>query len=215
MFTGIVEEVGTINSLKVIGADQSELTVDCSVIQSDMKRGDSVAVEGVCLTVIRFDAAHVVFEISSETVKKTLFSQKRSGQRVNLERALMLTDRLGGHMVQGHVDGCARVLNIKRLGNFYELEFDLPRDIDRYFVDKGSVCINGISLTIASLGNDRFSVAIIPHTYQQTTLSDLNVSDTVHIETDVLARYVERLLPFAKKTEESKISPEFLREHGF
>ncbi len=127
----------------------------------------------------------------------------------------MLTSRLGGHIVQGHIDSCATLLNIKQLGNFYELEFALPRDIDRYLVDKGSVCINGISLTVASLSKDRFSVAIIPHTYQQTTLSDLKVSDGIHIETDVLARYVERLLPFAKKAEESKISPKFLREHGF
>ncbi len=215
MFTGIVEEVGTIKLLNTIGTDQSGLTVNCSMIQSDMRIGDSVAVDGVCLTTIRYNDTQVVFEISGETVKKTLFAQKKSGNRVNLERALLLTDRLGGHIVQGHVDSMATLLDINQLNSFYELEFSLPEDVKQYFVNKGSVCINGISLTIASLSADRFRVAIIPHTYRETTLSDLKTSDQVHIETDVIARYIERLLSRHQEPPKSDISIDFLKEHGF
>jgi len=217
MFTGIIEEIGAIKSLSRIGANQLELCVSCQLIQDDLKIGDSVAIDGVCLTVVRFDKVESVFELSSETLDHTLFSSKRSGDRINLERALRLGDRLGGHIVQGHVDAFAGLLAIHKSGDFYEIDFSLNSAVKKYVVNKGSIAINGISLTIASLEEDRFSVAIIPHTFQQTSLANLNISDEVHIETDMIGRYVERLMPYQDqvKPEESKITAGFLREHGF
>ncbi len=217
MFTGIIEEIGTVKSLSTIGADQLELCIGCKLIQGDLKIGDSVAIDGVCLTVVRFNETEGVFELSSETFKNTLFSNKNTGDRVNLERALRLGDRLGGHIVQGHVDSCARLLAIHKAGEFYEIDFSLDQEVKRYVVHKGSIAVNGISLTIASLEEDRFRVAIIPHTFHETSLSNLVVSDEVHIETDMIGRYIERLLPYQNqdKTEVSRITPEFLSEHGF
>ncbi len=217
MFTGIIEEVGIVKSLSIIGTNQLELSVGCQLIQGDLKLGDSVAINGVCLTVTRFSKNQVWFDLSSETLSKTTFSEKHSGNKVNLERALKLGDRLGGHIVQGHVDSCSRVLNIKEMGSFYELDFSLPIDIQKYVIPKGSITINGISLTIALLEKEMFRVAIIPHTFQQTTLSDLKIGDDVHIETDVIAKYIERLLPFQdmNQNRQGNISVDFLKKHGF
>lgn len=217
MFTGIIEEIGTIKSLSTIGANQLELCVSCRQIQGDLKIGDSVAIDGVCLTVVRFNDAETVFELSSETYKNTIFPRRQTGDRVNLERALRLGDRLGGHIVQGHVDACARLLAIHKAGDFYEIDFSLDLTIRKYVVHKGSIAINGISLTISSLEEERFRVAIIPHTFHETSLSNLAVSDEVHIETDMIGRYIERLLPYQNQEDltESRITPDFLSEHGF
>ncbi|MBU2648418.1 riboflavin synthase [bacterium] len=217
MFTGIVEEIGVVKSLSSIGVSQLELCIGCRLIQDDLKIGDSVAIDGVCLTVVRFSKTEAIFELSAETLGQTLFSKKRTGDRVNLERALRLGDRLGGHIVQGHVDSCARLLAIQRAGDFFEIDFSLDPAIKRYVVHKGSISINGISLTIASLKEDQFQVAIIPHTFHQTSLSGLDVADEVHIETDMIGRYIERLLLYhnQESKEPSKITPAFLRDHGF
>jgi len=217
MFTGIIEEIGIIKSLSPIGANQLELNISCRLIQGDLKIGDSVAIDGVCLTVVRFDVSGSVFELSEETLQSTLFSKKRTGNRVNLERALRLGDRLGGHIVQGHVDSYSKTLSIQKAGEFYEINFSIEQAIKRYIVHKGSICINGISLTVASLEEDRFRVAVIPHTFLKTSLSDLHVSDEVHIETDMIGRYIEQLLPFQNqhKSEPSKVTLGFLQEHGF
>lgn len=218
MFTGIIEEIGTIRNLVPMGTNQSRLSIECHKVQDDLKIGDSVAVDGICLTVVRYDSEEIVLELSTETLQKSLFGEKAQGTKVNLERALRLGDRLGGHMVQGHVDSLSTVLNVHKMGDFYKIAFTIDSKVAQYFVNKGSVTINGISLTIASLKGDRFTVAVIPHTYLETTLSELKVSDRVHIETDVVARYIERLLPFAKKEEEkeeSSITYDFLKKHGF
>jgi len=215
MFTGIIEEVGVIQGLSALGAQQLELTIGCRMVQDDLKRGDSVSVDGVCLTVVAFDAQKVVFQLSAETLKNSLFSARPVGFRVNLERALRLTDRLGGHLVQGHVDARARVLKIQGRGDFFELDFSLPPSIRPYLIHKGSVAINGISLTIAALTDSMFRIAVIPHTYRQTNLAQVQVGEEVHVESDVVARYLERLLPEANRPQESKLSRDFLREHGF
>ncbi len=215
MFTGIIEEVGIIQSLKTIGANQSELRVGCGTIQDDLKIGDSVAIDGVCLTVIDYTDSAVGFELSSETLRTSLFAVKGNGTKVNMERALRLGDRLGGHIVQGHVDCRSRVLGIRKIGNFYEIDFSLEQNASKYFVHKGSVAINGISLTIASLMDTEFKVAVIPQTYRQTSLSELEVSGEVHIESDVIARYIERLLPFQDKKGKSVLTMDFLQDHGF
>lgn len=217
MFTGIIEEIGTVKSFAAIGVDQFELSVGCQLIQDDLKLGDSVAIDGVCLTVVRFNATESVFELSSETMHHTLFGKKKTGDRVNLERALRLGDRLGGHIVQGHVDACSTLLAIQKTGEFYEIEFSLDTEVKKYVIHKGSIAINGISLTVASLGETSFSVAIIPHTFHETSLSNLSVSDGVHIETDMIGRYIERLLTSQDQEDSiaSKITPEFLKKHGF
>ncbi|MCP4753458.1 MAG: riboflavin synthase [Proteobacteria bacterium] len=215
MFTGIIEEVGIVRSLSSMGADQLELRVGCSGIQDDLKIGDSVAVDGVCLTVVRFDGSQIDFELSSETYKTSLFPSKRNGMKVNLERALRLADRLGGHLVQGHVDCRSKVIGVQKMGGFYEIDFSLDPEVEKYVVHKGSITVNGISLTVAALKEREFKVAVIPHTFRQTSLSELNVGNEVHIETDVVARYIERLLPFQETSEHSKMTYDFLKQHGF
>lgn len=216
MFTGIVEEIGTIATMTNIGESQVALSVDCCAIQDDMKLGDSVSVNGICLTVVRFDSASVTFEISSETIRHSTFINQKAGTRVNLERALKLSDRLGGHIVQGHVDCVSKVKAIKELGGFYEIDFELPTAIKKYVVQKGSITIDGISLTIAELADNWFRVAVIPHTYEQTVLKDRNIGDAVHLETDVIARYIERLLfEESKGKKQAPITEEFLKKHGF
>lgn len=215
MFTGIIEEIGTIKAVDSMGAQQLELKINCSNIQSDLKLGDSVAVDGVCLTVTDFKESDVTFELSSETFKASLFPQKRKDMKVNLERALRMGDRLGGHLVQGHIDSLSKILQINKMGGFFELDFTLESTVKKYVVHKGSITINGISLTVSRLRENDFRVAIIPHTYQQTSLSELKVSDGVHIETDVIARYIERLLPFQNDKADSALTLEFLKENGF
>ncbi len=216
MFTGIIEEIGIISTLTKIGENQVELSVNCQLIQGDMKLGDSVAVNGVCLTVVKFDSSKVTFEISSETVRNSTFFNQKPRSRVNLERALRLSDRLGGHIVQGHVDCVSTVKSIKELDGFFEIDFQLPVDIQQYVVRKGSITIDGISLTIADLDDNWFRVAVIPHTYEQTILRDRGIGDQVHLETDVIARYIERLLIGDDSTiKKQRITEVFLKNHGF
>src|SRR3989339_64039 len=142
MFTGLIETVGKLSGIKVIGPAQRELTVATHHLQDDLKLGDSVAIDGVCLTVTRFDSSSVAFELSEETLKKTLFGQKKLGSKLNLERALRLGDRLGGHLVQGHVDGQAKLIKVEKSGEFYRLSFSYPPEVARYLIDKGSVALN-------------------------------------------------------------------------
>ncbi|MDT8445590.1 MAG: riboflavin synthase [bacterium] len=216
MFTGLIEEVGQLEALRGIGPNQKELTLRCRLIQSDLKLGDSVAIDGVCLTVVRFDDQSAAFELSSETLDKSLFAAKRSGARLNLERALRMGDRLGGHMVQGHVDGIGRCELVEKQGNFYRLAFSFDGALEKYFIPKGSVAINGISLTLSKLDSQQLEVAIIPHTYLETNLSELSPGDLVHLETDLIGRYVERMLSFgAQNQPESKLNESFLKDHGF
>lgn len=195
MFTGIVEEIGEVLAVRE-SSDVVVLTVRASIVTSDAGHGDSIAVNGVCLTVI--DAAGSTgdtfsVEMIPETLKRTGLSAVAAGARVNLERAVPVTGRLGGHIVQGHVDGVATLISRTPGERSDELVFSLAPDLARYVVEKGSITVDGVSLTVASVGADTFGVALIPTTLTHTTLGNRQRGDTVNIEVDVVAKYLERL----------------------
>ena len=194
MFTGLVETVGTVRSVGR-GSAGSRLEVAATWLDGEVpQHGDSVAVDGACLTVLDPDAAGFVADLSPETRARTLLGGLRPGTRVNLERALRLGDRLGGHLVQGHVDALVRVLAIRDEGGSARWRFELPAAHAAEIAEKGSVAVHGVSLTVASVGPAWFEVALIPETLRATTLTDLHVGARVHLETDVLAKYVARRL---------------------
>lgn len=214
MFTGIVEELGKIKSFELL-SNGAKLTIECKNILSDVKIGDSICVNGVCQTVTEFDSSSFSVMLSDETLKVTTLLHEKQGDFVNLERALMLKSRLGGHIVSGHTDCTGKLINIVKLSDFYNLEFEIPQNYAKYIVYKGSITINGISLTVAGVNCATFTVAIIPHTYENTVLKYLKTGDSVNIETDILAKYVEKLLGFGDNKTKSNISMEFLKENGF
>ena len=189
MFTGIVEECGS-----VLALEGARLTVACRVVARDSSIGASVAVNGTCLTVVEHAEDRLVFDVSYETFARTALGRMKTGDPVNLERPVTLAARLGGHIVQGHVDGVATVLAIEPDEGGARLRLSLPPDLLRYVVEKGSVTVDGISLTVASLHADGISIALIPHTLSVTTLGVAGPGDLVNVEVDVLAKYVERLM---------------------
>jgi riboflavin synthase len=189
MFTGIVRERG-----RVVGFTDGRLEIEAPATASDAAIGDSVSVSGACLTVVSVDEARLGFDVVPETVGRTSFARLRPGQGVNLEQAVRASDRLDGHVVQGHVDGVGIVRTLEPEGGGMRLTVEAPPDLLRYLVDKGSVAIEGVSLTVASLRDDAFEIALIPHTLAETTLGELRPGDAVNLEVDVLAKYVERLL---------------------
>ena len=198
MFTGIVEETGIVKSF-----DGKKLVIECSKVLENTQIGDSIAIDGCCQTVVSMTSNTFTADVSSETVSITTFKTFKTGKSVNLERALTPSTRIGGHFVQGHVDGTA-----KYLGN---MTFELPDKLEKYVVYKGSITVNGVSLTVSKLENMKFSVAVIPHTLQNTNLKDLKTGDLVNIETDILGRYVEKFL----YSQNNNITEEFLKENGF
>jgi riboflavin synthase len=192
MFTGIVQAIGTIRRIEARGGDV-RLFVDASAVAAESAVGDSLCVSGVCLTVVaREDKIHA-FDVSTETLALTTLGALREGDAVNLEPALRLSDRLGGHLVSGHVDGIGRVVAIAPDARSQRWTFQVPVPLSRYIAAKGSVCIDGVSLTVNDVGANRFGVNLIPHTVEQTTFGDRRVGDRVNLEIDMLARYVERL----------------------
>lgn len=214
MFTGIVEEIGIVRNI-TRGANGASLVVECGTILEDIKIGDSICINGVCETVVSFDSKSFTVQISDETLSVTNFSKIGNGNFVNLERALMLNSRLGGHILSGHVDGQAQIVSIKKLTDFYNISFKLSNEVLKYVVYKGSIAINGISLTVADIKNDICSIAVIPHTFNNTNLKNLNIGDYVNIETDILARYVEKMLSADDNDNSSMLSMSFLQENGF
>lgn len=203
MFTGIIEETGRVKSFS-----GSTLEVECSAVLKNTKIGDSIAINGCCQTVIGINKNSFKVCVSSETLRVTTFGSFRAGTSVNLERALTPSTRMGGHIVSGHVD-CTGIYTGKNSAS--EFSFEVPAEFAKYIVPKGSVSIDGISLTVAHIDGHVFTVAIIPHTLKNTTLEDLKTGDMVNIETDILGKYVEKLLCPRNNT----ISEEFLQEHGF
>ncbi len=194
MFTGIVETVGTAAAVSAARIR----------VESDLKglgTGESVAVNGVCLTVTHPVGGAFTADISEETARRTSLGSLQPGSPVNLERAMPAGGRFGGHIVQGHVDGVGRVADVVELAGSVELYFSMPKELERYLVPKGSVTLEGVSLTVATLQPGRFSVALIPHTLQSTTFDTKSIGDPVNIEVDVLAKYVERLLVYAPRQE--------------
>ena len=193
MFTGLIEEVGVVAGTE-IGEDGGSIRVDARVVTSDLQNGDSIAVNGVCLTAVGVTDNSFSADVSPETLERTTLGRLKAGSPVNLERAATPTTRLGGHLVQGHVDARGTFISAEQEGDFWTVKICFPIELARYFVHKGSVAVDGISLTIAALADDHFDVAIIPKTWQATNLSSLHLGDAVNLEADVIAKYVERLL---------------------
>jgi riboflavin synthase len=192
MFTGLIQDVGRIVEVSPRrGATQ--LGISTALPVADMVDGESVAVDGVCLTVVRRRGARFFVDAVAETLSVTTLARSRPGDKVNLERALRVGDRLGGHMVQGHVDAVVRVLEVSRRGGDWRLRVELSREISRYVARKGSVALHGVSLTVADLAADRFEVAVIPETLERTTLGAVRAGDRLNVEVDLLARYLERM----------------------
>ena len=194
MFTGIIEELGAVQTLTKLTAG-ARLRVRCTRVIEDLQPGSSIAVNGVCLTAVALDVDSFSADLAPETLRRSNLGDLRAGSRVNLERPLLPTDRLSGHIVQGHVDGTGELLSLDPVGDGnWWLRIRVPQDLDRYLVFKGSIAIDGISLTIASLDRDVLGVTIIPHTYQATTLASCRPGARVNLECDVLAKHVEKLL---------------------
>lgn len=195
MFTGIVEQTGRVQSLERL-AESARLTLECAMAE-EVAPGQSVAVNGCCLTSTKGESQQLVFDLLHETLRRTNLGTLAPGALVNLERALAANDRLGGHFVQGHVDCAARVLSLEKIGEDHRLEVELPQGFSRYMIPKGSVAVDGISLTVAELKEKSFVIWLIPHTMQVTALHERKAGDLVNLEFDVLAKYVERILRHA------------------
>jgi riboflavin synthase len=214
MFTGLIEEVGKVSGLDRMGAG-ARLHVSCGLPQTDIRLGDSIAVNGVCLTVVEKGTGLLSFDVSPESLERTTFRGLRAGSAVNLERALRIGDRLGGHLVSGHVDCIAVVSERREVSGNSVFSFRLAERFARYCIEKGSVAIDGISLTINTVSGDGFSVNIIPHTGDRTTLRLRSPGDEVNIETDVIGKYVERLLAGGNNENKKGVSLELLAKSGF
>ena len=208
MFTGITEEKGKIQTIK-----NNSITIECLKVLDECKIGNSIAVNGVCLTVTEIGKSFFRADVSPETLKVTALNYLKTGDFVNLERALPANGRFGGHIVSGHVDGIARIESIFKNGNFYDLIIELNPSESRYIIRKGSITVNGISLTVAEITGERIKISVIPHTFEMTNLSNLISGDFVNIEVDVLAKYVEKFLSTSNNN--SGISMDFLERNGF
>ncbi len=218
MFTGIIEAVGTIVAMTNKGQDISLRIQSGKLDLADVKLGDSIATNGVCLTVVQLPGDGYVADLSAETLKRTGFVHYRPGQSVNLEKALMPTSRLGGHLVSGHVDGVGEVVAITPLGRAVEYWIEAPAELARYIAEKGSITVDGISLTVNSVEGARFRLTIVPHTTQETTIAQWRVGSRVNLEVDVIARYLERLIlgdKAAKPQASSNVTMAMLAENGF
>lgn len=211
MFTGIIEEVGRIRHVQTGGAS-CVLTVEASRVLSDVQIGDSIAVNGTCLTVCRFDAVCFSADVMPETMRRTNLGTLVPGSQVNLERAMAANGRFGGHIVSGHIDGTGQVRSLLREENAVWVTIAAGRELLHYIVEKGSIAIDGISLTVARVTAQDFAVSIIPHTGAETTLLHRKPGDVVNLECDILAKYIEKMLD---RSESSDITPHFLAEHGF
>jgi len=217
MFTGIIEHLGKVASLTA-SRDGGRLAIDLAAapeIAKEMKQGDSIAVNGCCLTVVEHDKKHFSADLSGETLRRTSLGEKKPGDPVNLERPLTAGARLGGHFVQGHVDGVGRVTSLTPEGENWWLSIEVPENLRRYIAEKGSISIEGISLTVARWHDGIASIAIIPFTYQHTNVHALSVGTAVNLEVDILAKYVESLLTPVKANSATRLSIKELAEQGF
>jgi riboflavin synthase len=194
MFTGLIEEIGLVVWIRAVERG-TQLQLAAPSIAADIRRGDSIAVNGCCLTVSTRRDQHLIFDLLEETLDRTNLRRLRRGSPVNLERALAADGRFGGHFVQGHIDCAASVLAFKQMRDGYRLEIELPPDFAHYVAYKGSIAVNGISLTVAEVSSNSFTVWIIPHTKRHTNLESLKVGEFVNLEFDLLAKYLERMLP--------------------
>ncbi|MCB1670911.1 MAG: riboflavin synthase [Gammaproteobacteria bacterium] len=219
MFTGIIEAVGTITDLRQ-HADEWRLTIDSGSLElADVKLGDSIAVSGACLTVVKLDANGFRADVSNETMSLTNLGTLETGSAVNLEKALTASGRLGGHLVSGHVDGVGELMSLEPDGGSWRLEFKAPDALARYIAGKGSICVDGTSLTVNTVKGARFTVNIIPHTQQETVIRFYRPGTRVNLEVDLVSRYLERLLlgdaAADPQITTSNLTREFLASHGF
>ncbi len=216
MFTGIIEAVGTLTAITPRGEDIS-VSVDAGKLDmSDVKLGDSVATNGVCLTVVARNDHGYTADLSLETLNKTGFSQYQVGDKVNLEKAMLPTTRFGGHIVSGHVDGVGEIIERNLVGRSVEFWLKMPQEISHYVAEKGSITVDGISLTVNAVRKNALKLTIVPHTSSETTINDFQVGQKVNLEIDVLARYMERLLQGSSQPESKpSLTMEFLQQNGF
>lgn len=217
MFTGIIEAVGSIERVESKGKDLS-LRINTGALDlGDVQLGDSIAVNGVCLTVVELGAKSFCADVSAESLVHTNISAFQSGTPVNLEKALTLATRLGGHLVSGHVDGIGTIVEESNDGRSLRLEVEFPTSLAKFIAEKGSITIDGTSLTVTHVGASTFGLNIVPHTQGETIIVDYKKGDKVHLEVDLIARYTERLLQVEKESEQSdsKMDKAFLAEHGF
>lgn len=218
MFTGIIEAVGSIVAMESKGSDVSVRVRSGKLDLRDVKLGDSIATNGVCLTVVQLPGDGYIADVSAETIARTGFADYQAGQRVNLEKALIPTSRLGGHLVSGHVDGVGKIVAVKPLGRAIEYWVEAPRELARYIAEKGSITVDGISLTVNSVEGARFRLTIVPHTSGETTVGEWKVGSRVNLEVDVIARYLERLVLGDKAADmapASGVTMAMLAENGF
>lgn len=214
LFTGIIEELGTVRKLDSL-KDSARLTIEAVLVLDGSKIGDSIAVNGVCLTVTEISRNFFSVDIMYETLRRTNLRELKHLSKVNLERALQLQTRLGGHLVSGHIDGTGKITAIKEIGIARVFEISAESELLAFLIPKGSIAIDGISLTVLDAGGSYFSVSLIPHTFKNTTLGIKGIGDTVNLETDIIGKYVARFLKPEKTTSRNEISLDFLTEHGF
>ena len=214
IFTGLIIEVGRVRQIRR-RPDGAFIVIEAKKVLEGTRIGDSISINGVDLTVIEMSSDSFAADASLETLSRSTLGELRPGSRVNLERALAVGERLGGHMVQGHVDGTGALLAATPEGNAYRMRFAFPSELGRYIAMKGSITVDGISLTVAALGDTWFEVAIIPHTWRETILSELKIGARVNLEVDVLAKYVERLMSREVEPAERQLTMEYLIERGY
>jgi riboflavin synthase len=213
MFTGIIEEKGKVLKIEYRGLEK-RLTIGLPPYLTEVQVGDSINVNGGCLTVVQYKEQKIDLDLSQETLQKTVLGELKEGDQVNLERALKLTGRLGGHIVTGHIDGTGEIVEKWSEKDFLQLRIRIPESISRYVVQKGSIAIDGISLTVNEYQGDEIQMTLIPYTIHQTTLVDKKVGDRVNVEADILGKYVEKLLNREDK-KSAQLDVSFLKEHGF
>ncbi len=214
MFTGIIEELGQLRKLEK-GNEWGKISITAHNVLEDVQVGDSIAVNGVCLTVVQFDDQHFEADVMAETLEKTNLGQLALGNYVNLERAVRLSDHMGGHIVQGHVDGVGRLLEEHQVGIAKVVTIQAPKNVLDFTVPKGSIAIDGISLTVIDVTNETFSVSLIPHTAALTTLGYKKMGDTVNLETDIVGRYIYKFMHHEEDQPENTLTFSVLQENGF
>lgn len=214
MFTGLIEEVGVVKEIFNKG-DNLRLAIAASIIMDDISIGSSIAIDGTCLSVVKYTNKTFEVDVSEETVKKTTIGGFKSGRKVNLERAMKIGGRLGGHFVTGHVDGIGKITKFDKAVDGAYLSIKAPEDTIKYMVYKGSVAIDGISLTAASVDSDSITIALIPHTIEMTNLKEKSIGEKVNIECDIIGKYVERFVNPTTDTKHSTLNIDFLKDHGY
>ncbi len=214
MFTGIIEEIGTVKAIK-LGRVSASLSINAHFVISDLRIGDSINTNGACLTVTDFNSSSFKVDVMAETMRRTNLNLLKSGSKVNLERALKLSDRLGGHMVSGHIDGTGTITQVdqEEIATWYTIRAE--KEVLRYIIKKGSVAIDGISLTVADILDTSFKISIIPHTAKETTLLSKRTGSIVNIENDLTAKYIEKFTLLNKESNKRSIDMSFLKDNGF